>query len=44
MFREQTELKLPSPLLLGEDPAMINQNYSFPIFVTTNKVINNKNI
>ena len=29
---------------VGEDPAMIYQNYLFHIFVTTNKASNNKNI
>ena len=43
-FGEQTELQLSSPLKRGEDPAMTNQNYLFHIFVTTNKVSNNKNI
>ena len=41
-FGEQTELQSPSLLLFGGDPAMINQNYFLPIFVTTKKSINFK--
>ena len=43
-FGEKTKPQFPSPLQHRGDPAMINQNYLFHIFVTANKTSNNKNI
>ena len=43
-FEEQAELKSQPILQNGGDPAMINQNYLFHIFVTKIRSSNKKNI
>ena len=43
-YLENKQNSDPRPFCkMGEDPAIINQNYLFYIFVTTNKASNNKN-
>ena len=43
-FEEQAELKSQPILQNGGDPAMINQNYLFHIFVTKNRPVITKTL